>query len=271
MFHDEGGNAHVHPGTSKTGCEGTFDIDSESGHAKSANIAVVLTAIYTDGGGSGGSAPLEGADTRRLNPKQVQAEHFNAQSGLTVTDRPFAEGGRRLTSANNGDWLYFEPVSLKGITGVNFRYTSAGAGGLIDVRLDAPDGPIVGTADLLASGGQEVPREIATTITPTDDLPHRVYFVFRQRTGGPANNIVELDELTWAGKGVAADAAPLAAIATDVVSGPLPLTVAFTGSGPTRRGPRSRTRGTSTATGRPTPRPRTPATRTRRRGSARRS
>ena len=81
IFHDEGGNAHVHPGVSKTGCEGFFDAPAESGHAKSANIALVLTATYTDGGGTGTAPPLEGADTARLNPKQMQAEHYNAHRG----------------------------------------------------------------------------------------------------------------------------------------------------------------------------------------------
>ena len=44
IFHDEGGNAHVHPGLNKTGCTGTIDAPAESGHEKSAIIALVLTA-----------------------------------------------------------------------------------------------------------------------------------------------------------------------------------------------------------------------------------
>ena len=79
IFHDEGGNAHLHPGVSENGCEGTFDAPADSGHEKNAVIALVVTATYTDDGGSGGAAPpLLGADTHRLNPNQIQAEHFNA-------------------------------------------------------------------------------------------------------------------------------------------------------------------------------------------------
>ena len=64
IFHDEGGNAHVHPGVNRTGCEGTIAVDQDSGHAKSANIALVLTATYTDKGAAGRSrsrAPRPGA------------------------------------------------------------------------------------------------------------------------------------------------------------------------------------------------------------------
>ena len=82
IFHDEGGNAHVHPGVNKTGCEGTIQVEQESGHEKSANIALVLTATYLDNGAPG-SQPLEGATTRRLNPKEIQAEHFAGQTGTS--------------------------------------------------------------------------------------------------------------------------------------------------------------------------------------------
>ena len=102
VFHDEGGNAHVHPGVSTTGCTGTIEVAAESGHAKSANIALVLTATYTDEGAPG-SEPLTGADTHRLSPKQMQAEHFTGQSGVQVTDVSTAEGGKVVSGADAGD------------------------------------------------------------------------------------------------------------------------------------------------------------------------
>ena len=39
------------PGVEQTGCEGTFEAPAESGHAKSAVIALVVTAVYTDRAG----------------------------------------------------------------------------------------------------------------------------------------------------------------------------------------------------------------------------
>ena len=114
IFHDEGGNAHVHPGVNKQGCEGTISVEQESGHEKSANIALVLTASYTDNGATG-SQPLEGFATRKLNPKEVQAEHFAGQSGATAVDNTSAEGGRRVSGLDPGDSFYFEPFSLKNV------------------------------------------------------------------------------------------------------------------------------------------------------------
>ena len=101
IFHDEGGNAHVHPGVNKTGCEGTIRVEQESGHEKSANIALVLSASYTDNGAAG-SQPLEGFSTRRLNPKEIQAEHFAGQTGTTTVDNTSAEGAKARLEPRSG-------------------------------------------------------------------------------------------------------------------------------------------------------------------------
>ena len=166
IFHDEGGNAHVHPGLNKTGCTGTIDAPAESGHEKSAIIALVLTATYTDNGGQAGSGPLEGASTRKLNPKTIQAEHYTGETGTQLNDRPAAEGGQRVGFNDAGDWIFFEPVSLKGIDKVTVRYTSGGNGGIVDFRLDAPDGPVVGTADLPNNGDWDNYSEVTTALNP---------------------------------------------------------------------------------------------------------
>src|ERR687895_149896 len=146
VFHDEGGNAHVHPGVNENGCEGTFEAPADSGHEKNAVIALVVTATHAGGGAPGGAPPpLLGADTHRLNPNQMQAEHFNEQSGVTIEDRVGAEGGRRTASSAPGDWIYFDPVSLKGIDELRIRYTAAaGTGGVVQLRLRAPPGGVVG-------------------------------------------------------------------------------------------------------------------------------
>ena len=198
IFHDEGGNAHVHPGATQNGCEGTFEAPADSGHEKNAVIALVVTATYTDTGGAGAPALL-GADTHRLNPNEIQAEHFSEQSGVSVVDRVGAEGGRRTASSAPGDWIAFDPVSLKGIDELGIAYTAAGAGGLVELRLDDPvTGPLVGTADLVSTGAAGGGEAEAAIDAPDDD-PHRLYLVYVQRAGGPGNNMFELDELNFAG------------------------------------------------------------------------
>ncbi|MET0684927.1 MAG: PKD domain-containing protein, partial [Solirubrobacteraceae bacterium] len=230
IFHDEGGNAHVHPGVFMNGCEGTYEVPSDSGHEKSANIAVVLTATYTDGGTADADA-LTGADTVRLSPKQIQAEHFTAMSGIQLNDRPAAEGGRRVGFTNAGDWISFEPVSLKGIDSVKVRYTSGGAGGIVQFRLDAPDGPVVGSAELPNSGGWDTYAEVSAPLTPTDEEAHTLYLVFASLPGGATADLFDLDELTFGGRGITENAAPSATANADRTTGPIPLPVAFTGEG----------------------------------------
>ena len=52
---------------------------------------------------------------------------------------------------------------------MSVRYASAGAGGLVEFRLDSPTGPLVGTADLIASGGASTYKTVSATITPPDE------------------------------------------------------------------------------------------------------
>ncbi|MBE2320370.1 ThuA domain-containing protein [Solirubrobacter sp. CPCC 204708] len=229
IFHDEGGNAHVHPGVNKTGCEGTIQVEQESGHEKSANIALVLTATYLDNGAPG-SQPLEGATTRRLNPKEIQAEHYTGQSGVAAVDSTSADGGRRVGGLDVGDSFFFEPVSLKNINKVTVRYASAGAGGLAEFRLDSPTGPLVGTADLTASGGAGVYKTASATLTLPDANDHKLYVVVAARSGGPTTALYEIDSMTFSGKGVASNAAPEVSVTADSTSGVAPFPVSFTGN-----------------------------------------
>ena len=227
IFHDEGGNAHVHPGVEQTGCEGVVQTPSESGHEPSALITQVLTASYTDSGGQPGSDPLSGGVTHRLNPKTIQAEHFAGQQGIAVDDAGGARGGDRVEETTPGDWIYFEPMNFTNIDRLSARYS--GNGGVVEVRLDAPDGPLVSTLDLAPTGGNNAYAEVVAPIE-ADAATHRVYFVFAQREGGPANNLVNLDELRFLGKGVAVNGAPEVIAAADPPEGYVPLTVSFTGS-----------------------------------------
>ena len=230
VFHDEGGNAHVHPGVDRTGCSGTIEAPADSGHEKSANIALVLVANYTDTGGAPGSAPLTGASTRRLTPKTIQAEHYTNHIGTQTNTVANAEGGRTVGYADTGEWIYFEPVSLLGIDQLTIRYAAGIDGGIVDVRLDAPDGPIVGTATLLPTASWTDFQNVTIPID-ADDRSGRLYFTFRGRPGENPNDLFDLDEFTFIGKGVASNSAPTASATADKIAGPAPLAVNFTGTG----------------------------------------
>ena len=118
----------MHPGVNRHGCEGTISVEQESGHEKSANIALVLTATYTDNGAAG-SQPLEGFADAQAQPEggPGRALRRPERHGASTTRRPRAAGASAL---DPGDSFYFEPFSLKGVNRVAVRYASTGAGGL---------------------------------------------------------------------------------------------------------------------------------------------
>jgi cytochrome c len=204
LLHDAGGGAsHIHPGTEQTGCVGTFATQPDPGHDAGALLMQVVTATYTDTGGQPGSEPLQGGVTHRLWPKTIQAEHFNEQQGLSIADNNTANGFFRVQSVTVGDWMYFEPMNFRNMNQVTVRYSAGStAGGRMEMRLDAPDGPVVATLELGPTGGGNTYAQAVAPIAPTTGT-HRVYFTFAQRTGGPTNNLFNLDELTFVGQGVA--------------------------------------------------------------------
>ena len=214
----------------RTGCSGTIDAPADSGHEKSANIALVLIANYTDTGGAPGSEPLTGASTRRLTPKTIQAEHYTDHIGTQTNTVANAEGGRTVGYADTGEYIYFEPVSLANIDQLTIRYAAGFDGGIVDVRQDAPDGPVVGTATLMPTASWTDFQNVTIPID-ADDRSGRLYFTFRGRPGENPNDLFDLDEFTFIGKGVASNSAPTASAQADKVAGPAPLAVSFTGTG----------------------------------------
>ena len=230
VFHDEGGNAHVHPGTDRTGCSGTIDAPADSGHEKSANIALVLIANYTDTGGAPGSAPLTGASTRRLTPKTIQAEHYTDHSGTQTNTVGNAEGGRTVGYTDDGEYIYFEPVSLANVEELTIRYAAGEDGGFVDVREGALDGDVIGTASLPPTASWTDFHDVTIPLEP-EGTSGRLYFTFRAMSSTNPTDLFDLDEFTFIGKGVASNSAPTASATADKLAGPAPLTVAFTGTG----------------------------------------
>jgi cytochrome c len=203
VLHDAGGGAsHIHPGTTQTGCEGTFDTQPDPGHDAGALLMQVVTARYTDTGGQPGSQPLEGGVTHRLWPKTIQAEHFADQLGLSIADNNTARGFFRVQSVTVGDWMYFEPMNFRNIDQLSVRYSSGStAGGRLELRVDQPDGPVIASLELAPTSGGNTYNNAVAPIAPTTGT-HRVYVTFAQRPGGPTNNLFNLDELTFVGQGV---------------------------------------------------------------------
>lgn len=113
-----------------------------------------------------------------LNPLvRVEAETMAEQKGIKT--EPCSEGGMDVTNISNGDWIRVRGVDFG--TGVS-GFTAQVAGtdtGTLQLHLDSPDGPTIGSCSVPATGGQQI---WTTTSTIVDSNIahgiHDLYFVF---------------------------------------------------------------------------------------------
>ncbi|WP_405806200.1 PQQ-dependent sugar dehydrogenase [Streptomyces sp. NBC_01187] len=183
-----GHDSHGHPMTSAKGCEGTIKTQADGEHDPNANIFGVFDAKYTDGGANG-QPPLTSHGQSVLQPKHRQAEHFDTSSdGVTKGELEGAEGGKAVTGAKNGQWISFDPYASAGLTKLSAR-VSGKAEGAIEVRANAPDGPVLGTAKVTAGSGWS---DVSADLTGGPEGADKLYLVF---TGG-SGALIDFDSFS---------------------------------------------------------------------------
>lgn len=101
----------------------------------------------------------------------VEAEAFDTESGTRPASVPGAVG-----FIEDGDYIGFEQVDFgRGPRGGEATASSARAGGVIEFRVDAPDGPLVAEADVTSTGGWA--NFEAFAIEPTSDFSDGTVFL----------------------------------------------------------------------------------------------
>ncbi len=123
-----------------------------------------------------------------LQPKgaeRVPAAAFSAQEGVQKAD--CSEGGQCIGWVNAGDWTRYEQVDFgQGAEQITIRAASVTTGGTIEVRLDAPDGKLLGTCTVPNTGGWQSWRSFETKIEPVDGT-RTLYLVFRSPQSEPSD------------------------------------------------------------------------------------
>ncbi|TDD72569.1 carbohydrate-binding protein [Jiangella aurantiaca] len=131
-------------------------------------------------------------------------EHYTMSSGIThweVSKRNTlqrAGGYHSVGSRRDGDWIGFTKVLLNGVNGIELRVATTThdwadlTGAAIDIRIDAPDGPRLGT---VAVGPTDGLQDFVTLRAPLPGRPgtrgsHDLYLVFR--SGGIYLDTVQL-------------------------------------------------------------------------------
>lgn len=110
----------------------------------------------------------------------IEAECFDGMSGIDT--EPCDEGGYNMGWIQNGDWAMYSGIDLSNMNSINARVSSKTTGSIIEVRLNAPYGELIGELEVTNTGGNQTWVTDSENITSTDGI-HDIYFVFVGGTG----------------------------------------------------------------------------------------
>ena len=157
-------------------------------------MLVDYVAVYTRGGGgttppTSSPPPTGGA---RDAYGQIQAESFNAQSGVIVETA--SEGGQNIGAVRSGDWVQFNDVDFGtgGVRDFVARVASGaggGASGLVEVRIDNRGNAPIGSFAIGNTGGWQSWRSVPGNAANASGR-HTVFLTF---TSGQPNDFVNVN------------------------------------------------------------------------------
>ncbi|NII25829.1 carbohydrate-binding protein [Pseudoflavitalea sp. X16] len=103
------------------------------------------------------------------------AKYFQARKA------PGPQGQEIIGYVVNGSWLAYDNVSFTPSTRqYQFRVSSATDGGRIELRLDTPDGPLIGEKEILPTGSWNEWKDVTVFIEPPSGT-HTLYLLFKDR------------------------------------------------------------------------------------------
>ncbi|MDD4821616.1 MAG: glycoside hydrolase family 43 protein [Bacteroidales bacterium] len=126
------------------------------------------------------------AQLSNLNPfERVEAETMNAQSGIYT--EICSAGGMNVCKIENGDWIKVRGVDFgKGAKKFEASVASVASGGKIEVRIDEPNGKLLGTLKVKSTGGLQNWAAQTSKLKSTNGV-HDVYLVFKGGEGSLFN------------------------------------------------------------------------------------
>jgi hypothetical protein len=119
---------------------------------------------------------------------RVAADSFARD--LDVITEPFSEGGDCIGHIEDLDWTRYEQVDFgTDADSIAIRAASPTGGGKIELRLDAPDGPLLGTCPVSDTGGWQSWATHTASITPTSGV-HTLCLVFKSPQSETASTTI---------------------------------------------------------------------------------
>ena len=139
------------------------------------------------------SAPAPAPTTQAPKPTvypTLQAEAAQGQNGTQSQDTQDEGGGQNVGWIANGDSLRFDDFDFGPVPATQFeaRVASDTEGGRMEIHIDSPESPAVGTMSVTKTGGWQTWRTDAGTITPVTGK-HTVFLVFVRDNGDEFVNI----------------------------------------------------------------------------------
>src|SRR5262249_7214089 len=128
----------------------------------------------------------------------IQAESFNAQSGIQTEATTDTGGGQDIGFIANGDWARYDNVNFGSSPATQFtgRVASGAAGGvsgLVEVRLDNVNNAPVGSFSIANTGGWQSWRTVPANISGVTGT-HTVFLHF---TSGQPADFVNVNWFTF--------------------------------------------------------------------------
>ncbi|MFG3602259.1 ThuA domain-containing protein [Micromonospora chersina] len=201
-----GHDSHGHGEANQFGCSGVLPTDADDA-SHGGYIYGVVSASYTDKGANGQPA-LTTVDQQIVQAKRQEVEFATEESGTTVGTSADTGGGQQRGSLDPGDWIAINnTVNLKNMQSVTLR-TSGGSAATagqprfgVQFRLDSPTGPLLTTATVNATSGNNA--FTSTTVPVTDPGgTHKLYLVLTTVPGGPAGGFGNLNWVEFTGQGI---------------------------------------------------------------------
>lgn len=166
---------------------------------EAARLEEVLAAV------DGGAGWLNEVDPQYLlnvawwspgNGGRIAAAGFAAQRGVQTA--PCSEGGECIGWIEHGDWVRYAAVDFgQRAEQVEFRAAAVTDGGIIELRLDAPEGELLGSASVTNTGDWQSWVTFRARIKPVSGV-RSVCLVFKSRKPAAAKTAVAKSALWFA-------------------------------------------------------------------------
>lgn len=98
-----------------------------------------------------------------------------------IAKRNVSETETVLAYNEAGAWISLKAIDLTGVGSVSCRFGASQLTGDLNLHLDSPTGPIVGT--LLVTDGPQKIRTVTTNLKPITGQ-HDLYMVYEEKSGG---------------------------------------------------------------------------------------